>query len=268
VTLMWRRTGRTEHDPRRRRDLGRSDPGTTVAPASSSRVHRRPPARSSGARTELGWEFVQIYGLTETTPVLTMNRTRAEWDDLSPAERAVRLNRAGAPVVGCTMAVSESGEVARPRQHGHGRVLGPTRRHGRRDQERLLPHRRWWPDRRVQLRHESPTARKTSSSPGGENVSSIEVEDAIFQHPEVTEVAVIGIPTRSGASSSPALVVTSPGSRSPRPTSSPGPSRSSPATSVRRRSEFRTELARTATGKLQKFKLREPFWQGHDRQVN
>ena len=32
--------------------------------------------------------------------------------------------------------------------------------------------------------------------------------------------------------------------------------------------EFRTELARTATGKLQKFKLRAPFWEGRDRQVN
>jgi acyl-CoA synthetase (AMP-forming)/AMP-acid ligase II len=32
--------------------------------------------------------------------------------------------------------------------------------------------------------------------------------------------------------------------------------------------EFRAELARTATGKLQKFKLRAPFWEGRDRQVN
>jgi len=32
--------------------------------------------------------------------------------------------------------------------------------------------------------------------------------------------------------------------------------------------EFRTELARTATGKLQKFKLREPFWEGRERQIN
>ena len=32
--------------------------------------------------------------------------------------------------------------------------------------------------------------------------------------------------------------------------------------------DFRAELARTATGKLQKFKLRQPFWEGHDRQVN
>jgi len=32
--------------------------------------------------------------------------------------------------------------------------------------------------------------------------------------------------------------------------------------------EFRAELPRTATGKLQKFKLRGPYWEGHDRQVN
>ena len=35
-----------------------------------------------------------------------------------------------------------------------------------------------------------------------------------------------------------------------------------------KRIEFRSELARTATGKLQKFKLREPYWVGHTRQVN
>jgi acyl-CoA synthetase (AMP-forming)/AMP-acid ligase II len=32
--------------------------------------------------------------------------------------------------------------------------------------------------------------------------------------------------------------------------------------------EIRKELARTATGKLQKFKLREPYWQGRERRVN
>ncbi len=35
-----------------------------------------------------------------------------------------------------------------------------------------------------------------------------------------------------------------------------------------KRIEFRDELARTATGKLQKFKLRQPYWEGYDRQVN
>ena len=38
--------------------------------------------------TELGWEFIQIYGLTETSPLLTINRARREWDELDRAERA------------------------------------------------------------------------------------------------------------------------------------------------------------------------------------
>ena len=41
-----------------------------------------------------------------------------------------------------------------------------------------------------------------------------------------------------------------------------------PATSAPSASSSVTELTRTATGKLQKFKLREPFWGGRDRQVN
>src|SRR4051794_27490661 len=48
-----------------------------------------PPTRTiERIETELGWEFIQIYGLTETTPLLTMNRTRAEFDDLTPGDRA------------------------------------------------------------------------------------------------------------------------------------------------------------------------------------
>ena len=49
---------------------------------------------------------------------------------------------------------------------------------------------------------------------GGENVSSIEVEDAIFQHPDVTEVAVIGIPDEKWGELVTALVVKTPGSSS------------------------------------------------------
>src|SRR5204863_815686 len=57
-----------------------------------------PPTRTiERVETELGWEFIQIYGLTETAPLLTINRRRAEYDDLSPTERASRLGRAGAP---------------------------------------------------------------------------------------------------------------------------------------------------------------------------
>src|SRR5216683_3297203 len=44
---------------------------------------------------ELGWEFIKIYGPTETSPLLTINRAPAEWDGLDPVERAQRLGRAG-----------------------------------------------------------------------------------------------------------------------------------------------------------------------------
>src|SRR3954451_20548337 len=72
-----------------------------------------PPPTKTVARVEaeLGWEFVQIYGLTETSPLLTVNRTRAEWDDLAPEERAQRLVRAGQPAIGVTLKVDDEGEV-------------------------------------------------------------------------------------------------------------------------------------------------------------
>src|SRR3954453_13047894 len=71
-----------------------------------------PPTRTiARVEEELGWEFIQIYGLTETSPLLTVNRARAEWDDLSAEERAVRLVRAGTPAIGVTLRTSQTGEV-------------------------------------------------------------------------------------------------------------------------------------------------------------
>ncbi|MGH3451775.1 MAG: AMP-binding protein, partial [Haloechinothrix sp.] len=72
-----------------------------------------PPPTQTIARVEqeLGWEFIQIYGLTETSPLLTINRSRAEWDELSAEDRASKLVRAGAPALGVTLRTSESDEV-------------------------------------------------------------------------------------------------------------------------------------------------------------
>lgn len=103
---------------------------------------------------------------------------------------------------------------------------------------------------------------------GGENVSSIEVEDALFSHPAVAEVAVIGVPHEKWGETVKALVVLAPDAEATeseliqyckeRLAGYKAP------TSV----EFRDVLARTATGKLQKYKLREPYWEGHERHVN
>ena len=103
---------------------------------------------------------------------------------------------------------------------------------------------------------------------GGENVSSIEVEDCIFSHPAVAEVAVIGVPDAKWGETVKALVVRSDGAEvaeaeiiahcKERLAGFKAP------TSV----EFRDAIPRTATGKIQKFKLREPYWAGYQRKVN
>ncbi len=60
-----------------------------------------PPSKTiERIETELGWEFIQIYGLTETAPLLTINRAPAEWDELEAAERSQLLSRAGVPALG------------------------------------------------------------------------------------------------------------------------------------------------------------------------
>jgi len=102
---------------------------------------------------------------------------------------------------------------------------------------------------------------------GGENISSPEIEDALYQHPAVLECAVIGVPHEKWGETPKALVVRRPG----HDTSEDALiafcrdrlAHFKCPTSV----EFVEALPRTATGKLQKFKLREPFWQ-EGRRVN
>ena len=87
-----------------------------------------PPTRTiERVRDELGWEFIQIYGLTETLPLLTMSRMRAEWDDLDPHEQAVNLSRAGAPAIGVRMKVDDRRRGAGPVQSQPRGLLGQSR---------------------------------------------------------------------------------------------------------------------------------------------
>jgi acyl-CoA synthetase (AMP-forming)/AMP-acid ligase II len=233
-----------------------------------------PPTRTiERVETELGWEFVQIYGLTETAPLLTINRTRAEFDALTPADRAQRLSRAGAPALGVDIRVSAQGEVlARSNVvmggywnqpdatadaiHADG-SSGPDYFHtgdgGFVDHEQYVT---------------ISDRKKDVIISGGENVSSIEVEDAVFSHPDVSEVAVIGVPDVKWGELVMALVVKTPGSPLTEDELIAYTKTKLAGYKCPKRIEFRDVLARTATGKLQKFKLREPYWVGHSRQVN
>jgi len=227
-----------------------------------------PPTRTiERAMSELGWEFIQIYGLTETSPVLTMNRGRAELDGLAAEERAAFLGQAGAPALGVRLRVSADGEI-----HARGNAVMDGYWEQPEATADAIPDGwfhtgdggRMGEDGYVQILDR----KKDVIISGGENVSSIEVEDALFSHAAVAEVAVIGIPHEKWGETVHALVVLA-----------EGQSVSEEALIAHCRDrlahykcptgiEFRTELARTATGKLQKFKLREPYWAGRERQVN
>ena len=234
-----------------------------------------PPTRTIlRVQEELGWEFIQIYGLTETSPLLTFNRTRAEWDDLDPEACAQMLTRAGAPALGVRLKIDQS-------EKGAGEVLARSNvvLEGYWEQpeesEKALSG-GWFhtgdggfvgDDGYLTI----ADRKKDVIITGGENVSSIEVEDALFSHPAVAEVCVIGVPSEKWGETIKALVVLGDGHRAGEAMEAEliGWCKQRMAgykspTSV----EFRDELARTATGKLQKFKLRTPYWEGRERQVN
>ncbi len=216
---------------------------------------------------ELGWEFIQIYGLTETAPLLTMSRSRSEWDELSGMERAQKLSRAGAPTIGIKMDVAPDGELLARGNH----ILQGYWQNPEASEEALRDG--WFhTGDGGQVDDEGYYAitdrKKDVIISGGENVSSIEVEDTLFSHPEVAEVAVIGVPHEKWGETVKALVVLNPGSEA---------SEADLIGYCRERIthfkcpttiEFRDSLERTATGKLQKYKLRAPFWEGRDRMVN
>jgi len=220
---------------------------------------------------ELGWEFIQIYGLTETSPLLTFNRSRAEWDDLPAEERASLLTRAGAPALGVRLKVSEDeeneGEVlARSNVVLEGYWEQPE------ESERALAD-GWFhtgdggtvgDDGYLMI----SDRKKDVIITGGENVSSIEVEDVIFSHPAVAEVAVIGVPSEKWGETILALVVLAEGQQVTEAELIAWCKERAAGYKAPTVVEFRDQLARTATGKLQKFKLREPYWEGRDRQVN
>ena len=227
-----------------------------------------PPTRTiERVETDLGWEFIQIYGLTETSPLLTLNRSRAEWDALTPADRARKLGRAGAPALGVRMRVNKDGELLARTNH----VLEGYWEQPEATAEAVRDG--WFHTGDGGYQDEDGyfainDRKKDVIISGGENVSSIEVEDALFSHPAIAEVAVIGVPHEKWGETVKALVVLASGSEvSERELIEHCRDRIAHykcPTSI----EFRDELARTATGKLQKYKLRQPYWECMKKRVN
>ena len=223
---------------------------------------------------ELGWEFMQIYGLTETAPLLTVNRP----DHHTGQEDWARRARAGVSGIGVDIKLvdDEGREIAKDGE-SVGEICARSNvvfeGYWRQPEETAKAIRDGWfhtGDLGVWDEHGSVhivDRKKDVIISGGENISSPEIEDALYKHPAVAECAVIGVPHEKWGETPKALVVLRPGAQATEnelldfcrqhlahfkcPTSV----------------ELIPELPRTATGKLQKFKLREKYWQGA-RRVN
>ena len=221
---------------------------------------------------ELGWEFIQIYGLTETAPILTVSRPDHETERTDFARRA----RAGVPAVGVDIVLcDERGHPVAKDGVSVGEVCARSnvvfKGYWRQPQETAAAIRNgyfhtgdlavWDAGGNIHI----VDRKKDVIISGGENISSPDIEDALYRHPAVMECAVIGVPHDKWGETPKALVVLRRGMNATE-AEIIGFCRERLAhfkcpTSV----EFRDELPRTATGKLQKFKLREPYWEGERR---
>ncbi|MEU5302434.1 AMP-binding protein [Streptomyces noursei] len=228
-----------------------------------------PPTRTiQRVEEELGWEFTQLYGLTETSPLLTFNRTRPADVGLPAEERARRLSRAGVPALGVRLKVSEAGEVL-------ARSNTVLQGYWEKPEETAEALEDGWfhtGDGGTLDEHDGHLTisdrKKDVIITGGENVSSIEVEDTIFGHPAVAEVAVIGVPDEKWGETIKALVVLAEGATARESDIIAHCKRHLAGYKAPTSVEFRDAIPRTATGKIQKFKLRQPYWSELERGVN
>jgi fatty-acyl-CoA synthase len=208
---------------------------------------------------------MQIYGLTETSPLLVLNRARPEDAAAGDDERQRRLTRAGAPALGVRLRTAPDGEVLARSNH----VL---KRYWRQPEATAAALDGGWlhTGDGGELRDGYLTIsdrKKDMIITGGENVASIEVENRLHSHPGVAEVAVIGVPHVKWGETVKAVVVPTNGAHVSEAEliayARAGLAHYKCPTSV----DFVSALPRTVTGKVQKYRLREPHWAGRERMV-
>jgi long-chain acyl-CoA synthetase len=103
---------------------------------------------------------------------------------------------------------------------------------------------------------------------GGENIYPAEVENAIYGHPDVSEVAVIGIPSEKWGEEVKAIVALKPGASADADSIIAWARERIAAYKVPKSVDFIAALPRNPSGKILRRELRVPYWQGRQRQVN
>ena len=229
-----------------------------------------PPAASTIERLEgeLGWTVTQAYGLTETTPFITVCEPRAEHEQLSIAERAVIKARQGVELItsGETIVIDEEGvEVSCDGQTvGEIVVRGNVVMEGYYNdpEATALAMRDGWfhtgdaavvhPDGYIEIRDRL----KDVIISGGENISSVEVEGVLLRHPAVQEVAIVGVPHPRWGEAPHAFVVLRHGAVATADELREFARSHLAHFKAPQGVTFVEELPKTATGKIQKYVLR------------
>jgi len=240
-----------------------------------------PPSPTTIAHMEkMGFRIVHVYGLTETYGPITFCQYQPQWADLPAEQRAVVQARQGVSmiqaetvrVVDADMAdvpadATTMGEIV---MRGNNVMSGYYLDPGATEEA----FRGGWfhsgdlgvmhPDGYIELRDRS----KDVVISGGENISTIEVEQALMSHPAVSEVAVIGVPDEKWGERPKAFVVLRPGN-SATPQELIAHVRTKIASyKAPRDVAIVAELPMTSTGKIQKFVLRDAEWAGHTHRVH
>jgi fatty-acyl-CoA synthase len=240
-----------------------------------------PPSPTTIAHMErMGFRIVHVYGLTETYGPITFCQYQPQWADLPAEERAVvqarqgvsMIQAEGVRIVDANMAdvpadATTMGEIV---MRGNNVMSGYYLDPGATEEA----FRGGWfhsgdlgvmhPDGYIELRDRS----KDVVISGGENISTIEVEQALMSHPAVSEVAVIGVPDEKWGERPKAFVVLRPGN-SATPQELIAHVRTKIASyKAPRDVAIVAELPMTSTGKIQKFVLRDAEWAGHTHRVH
>src|SRR6185295_12483025 len=230
-----------------------------------------PPAAATIERMEgeFGWEVTQVYGLTETSPFLTICEPRPEHMKLQPAERAVVKARQGVEIISAgdlRVVDAQGNDVAM-----NGEELGEIVFRGNvimegyyRDPEatKKVMGDGWFHTGDAAVMHPDGYAEirdriKDVIISGGENISSVEVEGVLLRHPAVQEAAIVGLPHEKWGEAPHAYVVLKSGQTATEAELI--------ALCRERLAHFKAphsvtfvqELPKTATGKIQKYVLRK-----------